>query len=412
MLKNHMENILQETGYDNTLVTNQTTNSSTTKNHSKKRRIAKTKAKGKPHTTVEIYQDKKIISDGTARLYDAVDPKKAQRMRNCASVITTATVKSTGKMSIIQGQYCHLRLCAVCNYIEARKESFRAARAVASIINGYEDEYSTFFLTLTTKNCLGEDLKKTIRMQQQGFKKLIHKDGHGNSGPLHDVILGYVRCSEITITEKPYLIEQGLLYHPHIHVLIIVPRWYRDQICATEETLKAEIYRYSKLYRQACKLDYEPEVDLRETYGSVEEAALETVKYTLKLTEVTSVEILRVYDRELQRLRMYEYGGYLRAAYKFIVEQEEEAKAGRREELEVLQANGDLLLEMWNWNRGLKLYSLIKDTTPEVDISENQLLDSFIIQPWESTAGGKSNAKIHGEFIKELMIESIRNDVE
>lgn len=386
-----MENILKSAGESNTLATIQPDNSGTT---TKKRN----KARKKPQTTIEVYGDRKSINKGISQMYEPVNPKKAQRMRNCANVLTVAKQKSTGKQTVVQANYCHLRLCAVCNYVEGRRESFRAAKAVASIVNGYEDEYSTLFVTLTTKNCSGEKLKETIRMQQQGFRLLIHKNGKGTGGTLHDIILGYVRCTEVTITKKPYLIKQGLLYHPHIHLLVIVPKRYHDQICATKETLEAEIYRWSKLYRQACKLDYEPEVDIRETYGSVEEAARETVKYTLKLTEITSVEILRDYDRELANVRMYEYGGYLRAAYQYIKEQEEEAKAGRRKELETLQVNGDLLLEMWAWNPGLKLYELIKDATPElpetadIDVSENEILDSFIIQPWETESRPEENS--------------------
>jgi plasmid rolling circle replication initiator protein Rep len=348
---------------------------------SKKRTKKRTKGRARDaKTVIEIYRDKKILSDAIARKYDSVNQKKSNRMRECARILKIGTNKLTGKKTVLKANYCELRLCPVCSYRKSRIEGFRAAKVVHKILTGHEDEYTTLVLGLTTRNCSAENLKATIKMQQKGFKSLIHKSGQGRGGPLSDIILGYIRTSEVTTAW--HLMDEGMGYHPHIHALVIVPRWYALKIYETDETLKAEIEHLAELYKRTCKLDYTPEVDIRETYNTIEHAAKEIIKYTLKTIDIQSIDILRTYDRELSNLRMIEYGGLMRDAYKDIVEAEKTEKISKKEEIEMLIANGDLLIELLKWNYGAKLYEL-QEITDTKENMKNELIESFIIQSVE-----------------------------
>jgi plasmid rolling circle replication initiator protein Rep len=345
-----------------------------------KKHRTKKRTKGRARnakTVIEIYREKKILSDSIAWKYDAVDQRKACLMRDCAKILKIGTNRLTGKKTIIKTNYCKLRLCPVCSYRKSRIEGFRAAKVVHKIITGHEDEYTTLVLGLTTRNCSAENLKETIKMQQKGFKSLIHKSGQGRGGPLSDIILGYIRTSEVTTAL--HLMDKGMGYHPHIHALVIVPRWYANKICETDETLNAEIEHLSELYRHTCKLDYTPEIDIRETYNTIEYAAKEIIKYTLKTIDIQSVEILRTYDRELSNLRMIEYGGLIRETYKDILEKEKTEKLSKKEAMEILIANGDLLIELLRWNHGAKLYDLIKvqDTQEAGEIIDHMVINSL-----------------------------------
>jgi plasmid rolling circle replication initiator protein Rep len=377
-----MKSILQDAGYDNTLLNVQDENLISVKT-SKKRTKGRTRAHGH-QTVIEIYREKKILSDAIAKKYESVNPIKAQRMRNCAKILKIGTNKQTGKKIVLEANYCQIRLCPVCCYRKSRIEGFRAAKAVHKIITGHEEEYAILVLGFTTRNCSAENLKETIQMQQKGFKSLIHKNGHGGCGPLSDILLGYVRSSEVTTAL--HLMEQGMGYHPHIHALVIVPRWYKNKICENEETLEAEIKNLAELYQHACKLDYKPEVDIREIYNTIEKAAKEVIKYALKPVDIQSVDILRTYERELTNLRMTEYGGLMRDAYKNIIEVEKTEKISKKEEIEMLKTNGDLLIELIQWNQGAKLYDLI-----EVQNTQNTKQEA-------------------GELIDQMVIESLNND--
>jgi plasmid rolling circle replication initiator protein Rep len=378
-----MENILQNAGYGNTLLNNLNNQEEnlvlveTTKNRTKKRTKGRIRAHSQ-QTVIEIYREKKILSDAIARKYESVNPIKAQRMRECARILKIGTNKMTGKKTVLEANYCKLRLCPVCCYRKSRIEGFRATKTIKKIITGHEEEYSTLVLGLTTRNCSAENLKETIKMQQKGFKSLIHKSGQGRGGPLSDILLGYVRSSEVTAAL--HLMEQGMGYHPHIHALVIVPRWYKNKICENEETLKAEIKHLAELYQHACKLDYTPEVDIRETYGSIEHAAKEVIKYALKPVDIQSVDILRTYDQELANLRMIEYGGLMRDAYKNIIEAEKTEKISKKEEIEILKTNGDLLIELLKWNYGAKLYDLVEiQNTQNTRQEAGKLIDQMVI---------------------------------
>lgn len=84
--------------------------------------------------------------------------EKYDDTRNCSSVLIQTGNKLTSR-------YCKHRWCRICNRIRTGK-----------LINGYEKALNEMkdkqFITLTVKNCTGENLRQTIELMIKQFRQI------------------------------------------------------------------------------------------------------------------------------------------------------------------------------------------------------------------------------------------------
>src|SRR5699024_4502293 len=118
-------------------------------------------------------------------------------------------------------------------------------------------DYKYIFLTLTVKNCYGEDLKDTLDLMTGSFNKLNQRK------PFKNAVKGYFRSLEVTYNEDENT------YHPHFHLILAVNKSYFSD---TKSYLSQE--DWTNLWKESLKVDYTPIVDVRrikasddDTYG-------------------------------------------------------------------------------------------------------------------------------------------------
>lgn len=178
------------------------------------------------------------------------------------------------------------------------------------------------FLTLTLKNCEILDLKDTLKHMSESFARLRKKE------QWIKIVKGYIRALEITVSENGTL-------HPHYHVLLQVSPSYS----------KNKGYYFSQsdltdLWGDALRIDYKPIVDIRQirpkndTKDSLISAVCETVKYTLKSSDVMKLGKygFPIVDLAMKGVKTLNCGGSLLHALKpleNVLSQEEWILLGR-----------------------------------------------------------------------------------
>lgn len=175
---------------------------------------------------------------------------KAFRVENCGSFLEFHVSEQEKKLH--NANFCRDRFCPMCNW----RRSLKVFGQVSQIMNVLEGQkYRFLFLTLTVKNCSGEDFKGTIQMMFDGWRKFYHDYFRRNNVlkgvALKGVVCGAFRSLEVTINHKTGE------FHPHFHVILAVtPDYFAGRNYVKQE-------QWAEMWRTACGLDYKPIVDIR-----------------------------------------------------------------------------------------------------------------------------------------------------
>src|SRR5690606_12341063 len=102
--------------------------------------------------------------------------------------------------------FCRVRLCPMC----AWRRSLVIAHQIKAVAHEAVKRQSMrwLFLTLTIRNCTGDDLIDTISHLMKSWRRLSQRK------LFSDVVVGWFRSLEITRN----LLDDT--YHPHFHVLL------------------------------------------------------------------------------------------------------------------------------------------------------------------------------------------------
>ena len=218
------------------------------------------------------------------------------------------------------------------------------------------------FLTLTVRNCSGDELKDTLDAMNAGLKLMFNPGKNNKSGkPVKATLLGYAKATEVNynpeefITEemfkknKAYYKKSGLAvgdpnpsfdtYHPHFHILVMVKGEYFRGINYLSQA------KWTDIWQNCMKLDYKPMVNIQVvkpnekdltsgatgldmTDGTAKEKAMtaaisETFKYPMKPNSLKLdmfhdldlneqeriVQAVIIYSHALRRRRLVTFGG-------------------------------------------------------------------------------------------------------
>ena len=245
--------------------------------------------------------DKKMKNELLAVAYDEINPKKALRLRMCATELTYAHID--GKAKLVGADFCRVRLCPMCGW----RRSLKVAAQTITIVDAIKADHRITYilLTLTMRNCEPHELDGAITALLRAYNKLTNTDDYKAA------VKGSMRTVEVT-----HNIEKDT-YHPHIHALLAVkPDYFRSKSYITQE-------RWTELWQRVLKADYVPIVDVRKVRGQTGKAIAEVAKYAVKdsdyiipddwnMTEVT----VRVLDAALANRRFVAYGGLLKDYHK------------------------------------------------------------------------------------------------
>lgn len=244
----------------------------------------------------------KIHNSYIALAYDEVDPKKSERMRTCANWLSFHRTDE-GSLKLHDARFCRVRLCPICQWRRSLK-TFVQMSQVLEIAKS--DGYQFLFLTLTLKNCKGDDLSDELSHLLLSYNRLMkYKD-------VQKAVKGYYRGCEVThnvVTDE---------YHPHLHVILAVNKSY----FSGKTYIRHD--KWLELWQRALQVDYTPIVDIRKCRGGARVTA-EACKYSVKPSDILNmddwdmtVDTLRILDKALENRRFIGLGGCLKDIHKSL----------------------------------------------------------------------------------------------
>lgn len=287
---------------------------------------------------VRPWRDKAVFRDQLAEIYDNFNPKKAQRLRNCAQWLRFAFGDNDFK-KLVSTFFCRVRLCPMCIW----RRSLKVFNQVFKIMKTLDDDYSFVFLTLTTRNCSGEELQKTIDDFMYGWRLFSKQE------IFKDVIKGYYRAFELTHNIK------NDTYHPHFHcVFVVSKRYFKDNYISSK--------KWREYWQKCMKLNYEPWVYVKKCYGDISKSVAEVAKYSvtensyiIPKNKALSLETVKLLDKVLNKRRFFSLGGVFKTVHKKL--ELDDMESGDLVDIGSLNlAVPDFSQEDYFWHSGYRQY--------------------------------------------------------
>ena len=275
--------------------------------------------------------------------------KKANRVWWCSADLFFAECPESGRKKLRLAQFCRERLCVMCNWRLSMKTFYQLSQ-VLDAAQEENPDYVPIFLTLTVRNCSGDNLPSLLDNMFDGWRKMIrHRRVRG-------AIKGWFRALEVTYNRETDT------YHPHFHALMMVDKrkyfFDRSQYMQTED--------WVRIWRTSCILDYDPICDIRAVRNADPKRnrkhIAEVAKYTVKdadyihKDEDTTVRVVDVLGKALYRRRLFAYGGELKAIAKRLkADQEPDNLVNIDEDTTIREDIAEALIH-YQWDFGLADY--------------------------------------------------------
>lgn len=174
------------------------------------------------------------------------EEKRAERIRYCGTNLQFRQNIASGKKRLTAANFCKERLCPMCGW----RRSIKMYNQVSRIMDWCDEQRADLlpiFLTLTVRNCSGEELGATLDSLFSAWKKLMQRRN------IKRQIVGWFRALEVTYSEK----ERN--WHPHFHVILLVEKSYFSK--SNSEYLRTS--DWVKAWRESLQIDYDPVCDAR-----------------------------------------------------------------------------------------------------------------------------------------------------
>ena len=204
---------------------------------------------------------------------------EAEKIKQCGNYLEFALkenqITKENKKKLSNANFCKNRFCPMCSWRRVRNITGQLKEAFSVIQE--KQKVATLFLTLTIINPDVKDLKSTISKMNKSFNEMTRTKAFNNA------ILGYFKSIEILGDKTP----KGQA-HPHFHILLVVDTKY---FSSRNYLNKAE---WTEMWRKSLRVDYTPVVDVRriksknENFSDIDSAIIETVKYSVKHTELVN----------------------------------------------------------------------------------------------------------------------------
>ena len=277
-------------------------------------------------------------ADITESYYSGSDfDKYAERMSFCSLLLEfgfNTTEDDSLRLKLWSAKFCRVRLCPVCQC----RRSYRWKAKMYNVLPQIVEKYPThrwLFLTITQKHVPITELRQTLVEMNKGFQRLIKR----KSFPA----VGWMRSTEVTRSENGYA-------HQHYHCLLMVSTAYFGRSYLNQQ-------KWSVLWRDVMKLDYDPRVDIRAVRAGTSPTALvpELAKYMTKESDlVADREWFLELTKQLHGMRAIATGGILKEYLRDMPEEPED----------LIGSDGDGLDEdfgrlLFGWRSQEKKYRLV-----------------------------------------------------
>ena len=213
------------------------------------------------------------------KFYETGFTKESEKIKQCGNFLEFALkenqITKETKNKLAGANFCKNRFCPMCNWRRVRNITGQLKDAFSVIQE--KQKVATLFLTLTVSNPDVKDLKSTIAKMNKSFKKMSETKAFNNA------VLGYFKSIEILGDKTP----KGQA-HPHFHILLIVKESYFKKSYYLNKA------QWTEMWRKSLGVEYTPVVDVRriksknENFSDIDSAIIETVKYSVKHTELVN----------------------------------------------------------------------------------------------------------------------------
>ncbi len=140
----------------------------------------------------------------------------SKRMDECGAWLCFLVCRSGHGMLLVAAIFCQCRLCPLCQWRRSLIMFHQVKELAHEHIKHYKSDIP-LLLTLTVPNVSASELSRRLVLMRDAWKRLI------NRNPVKRVCRSWFRALEIT-----YNVNRED-YHPHFHVLIMVPKNYFDK---------------------------------------------------------------------------------------------------------------------------------------------------------------------------------------
>lgn len=261
---------------------------------------------------VRPWKEKKIDNVSYSEMLDILKVKKAHNVKQCGSVLEFKPTEE-GYLKLYKTWFCKSKLCPVCNWRRAMKNSYQAQRVIEEVVKE-KPTARWLFLTLSTRNAIdGETLEQSLKDLTKAFDRLSRYKKVSKN------LIGFMRSTEVTVNQN-----DGS-YNQHMHVLLCVENAYFRK----KENYITQI-EWVDLWQKALRVNYRPVANIKAIKPNqkgdkdIQAAIKETSKYSVKSSDYLTgdsekdSEIVSDLEQGLYRKRMLSYGGLLKQKHKIL----------------------------------------------------------------------------------------------
>lgn len=302
-----------------------------------------------PTGRVRPWREKKMKNQLLSYAYQDIDPAKAERLQDCASWLEYQ-LQENGLKKLVNANFCRVRLCPTCIWRRGLKIYSQTMRIMQAMEQ--EREYGYIFITLTVRNCSGDELSATLDSMMAAWNRFIKYKR------IDDVVHGWYRGMEVThnLDRKSDFFDT---YHPHFHCVFAVNKNYFNN----KEYIKHADWQ--ALWKKAMQIDYDPQVDVRRVKGNTAAAVSEVAKYAVKDADYIisddwdlTVDTVRLLDAALHKRRFVAYGKKFKELHKALhLDDTEDGDLIHLDGEEETEESGERVFYSWNvgYNQYIKI---------------------------------------------------------
>jgi len=287
----------------------------------------------------KVWDEHRANSDKVSNYYKSSEfDSYAKRMYFCSELLdfklTPDVDEGVLRLKLAGARFCRVRHCPVCQWRRSMMWKAKAYKIIPKIVKDFP-KHRWLFLTLTVKNCPVKELRKTLNLLNQAFKRMTkRKEWMGE---------GWIKSVEVTHGKDGNA-------HPHFHCLIMVPAGYFGAGYLSQK-------KWAELWQECCRLDYLPRCHVKAISKKHNPAKIvpEILKYQVKESDmIRDRSFFLELTRQLHNTKAVGVGGVLKHYLKAL-QQEPEDLIGK-DETETAADEGHLYFE---WERKKKKYELL-----------------------------------------------------
>lgn len=295
------------------------------------------------------WRAKKVANEYLSMAYAQIDPKKAQRLSECSTQLLFRKY-DTGEMKLHSMNSCRVRLCPLCTWRRTLRV-YADNKKIFRHVDPDNSKYKYILLTLTEKNCTGENLSKRIDALFYAWKLFA------KTKPFKQAVKGWYRGLEVT-HNTDFLSKDYNTYHPHFHVILVVNKSYFTSRYYLSQA------QWGEMWKNALKANYDPVVDVRKINNVNDSKTIaEISKYPVKDADFViyddwelTTETVSILDEALNNRRLIAYGGILKDAKKELKISDIESADLVHTDDEAPTMDDNFKLEFYFWHTGYRQY--------------------------------------------------------